>query len=111
MRRFAVFYFSVCVFALGCGTEPIGNVADLPVSGSGDDSSNVSGDGSFESAGSDASTVEGTDVDQSSSESSSNASMQSGDCVGRYCYVAPGTFLMGSPENELGRKQDEAQQA
>ena len=43
--------------------------------------------------------------------SSSNASMQSGDCVGRYCYVAPGTFLMGSPENELGRKQDEAQQA
>ena len=27
MRRFAVFYFSVCVFTLGCGTEPIGNVA------------------------------------------------------------------------------------
>ena len=57
MRRFAVFYFSVCVFALGCGTEPIGNVADLPVSDSGDDSSNVGGDGSFESAGSDASSA------------------------------------------------------
>ena len=39
MCRFAVFYFSVCVFTLGCGTEPIGNVADLPLSGSEDDSS------------------------------------------------------------------------
>ena len=82
MCRFAVFYFSVCVFTLGCGTEPIGNVADLPLSGSEDDSSNANGDESFEGAGSDASTVDGADVDQSSSEGSSNAL----DAVGRLCW-------------------------
>ena len=112
MRRFSVCYFSVLLVAIGCGTEPIGSVADVPGEAEAPSEASSSDDVSLDGqAGSDASVVDGTSVDAGSSDSSANASTESGVCAGGYCYIAPGSFLMGSPTTELGRKQDEAQRA
>ena len=112
MRRFGVCYFSLLLVAIGCGTEPIGSITDVPGEAAASSDGESSGDESLNGqAGSDASVVDGTSVDAGSSDPSSNASTESGVCAGGYCYIAPGSFLMGSPASELGRKQDEAQRA
>ena len=112
MRRFGVCYFSLLLVAIGCGTEPIGAVSDLPSQTTDTaDGAEATGDQTFDSAASDDSAVDGTSVDAGDADSSSNAATESGVCSGGYCYIAPGSFLMGSPANELGRKQDEAQRA
>lgn len=110
MRRCVAFYFSLVVLTAACGTEPIGSVADLPVDSSGDVSRD-NNDESYEGVEGDASALDGTSVDQASRDASSDAATQSGECAGGYCYVAPGSFTMGSPANEMGRKQDESQRA
>jgi len=112
MRRFGVYYFSLTLVMTGCGTEPIGAVAELPSQTP--ESSNdaeVSGEQSLGSASSDTTAVGNTSVDDASTDGSSSAAMQSGECAGGYCYISPGSFLMGSPANEIGRKQDETQRA
>ena len=97
------------VMCASCGTEPIGVLSDASTDSTSDDTEASAVD--LGEAGSDSEAVDGPSVDGGELGADSSNATFSPDCIGDLCFVPKGQFLMGSPEDEAGRKRDEAQTA